>query len=782
MGWQAYEYDVSGNVSSQTIGFPSSAANGKHLHGYDKAGRLTSWTNPAGTVTGYGYDGSGNRTSAGSVTFEFDARNQLTVEKQGAAVKATFGYTPRGTLKTETRDGVATGSSVDGLGRVVQTGAVSYNYDSLDRLNTRTENANPVAFAYSGIGSDPVSDGTATYYRTPTGRPLALTRNGQTNWVATNRHGDATMLHTAAPESDPIVGTQVFDPWGTPITPVVAPIGYQSNWTDPTSKQPWMNARWYQPKTASFTSRDTLLGGIGGPSVGHNRHTYAANNPISYWDPTGRAATLDDVMGGGDEVSQLIRFATDAAWAGDATGWWDYTVLLAGIFERRGESNSGLQRLSIALGFTQLALRTATLAGTLPDLVVGSYSPGEYAYLVNADGTHPNLVRTAIFVSGMLASLTDSASGKVQADQTSTYIKSFSRLEDERIAFTLAQSCDKVNNPNSNWCRGLEQLSVTTGGSVLAAFGGQYRANGNHDWGRLGDPGYAVEWAFPVDLLSMLLAPGAVALVRKAGTAAAVRLAARGSTPKAIAFATRTTSNCLTHSFRRDTEVVMADGSRKGIAEIEIGDQVLATDPVTGESAIRTVTALWSHEDTELAEVTVIDGDGDLSVVNTTQHHPFWNLSAKAWVDADRLDGGDRLRSNNGQLVTVVSVRSFTGEQWMYDLTVDDLHTYYVAAGDEPVLVHNCIGIPSVTDGNLKNYVDQLYKHANRPGAVGNGTTMDAIPGEIAAGGGRHIQKGEEIASGLRRWLGRNPNASDHDRLVAQSLYNELVGALGYVP
>jgi hypothetical protein len=147
---------------------------------------------------------------------------------------------------------------------------------------------------------------------------------------------------------------------------------------------------------------------------------------------------------------------------------------------------------------------------------------------------------------------------------------------------------------------------------------------------------------------------------------------------------------CKTHSFRRDTEVLMADGSRKAIADVKVGDRVVATDPVTGESAVRTVTVLHRHTDTDLAEVTVIDADGDVSVIHTTQHHPFWNLTDQAWEDAGQLDGGDRLRSNRGQVVTVVSVRSFTGSQWMYDLTVDDLHTYYVAAGDEPVLVHNC--------------------------------------------------------------------------------------------
>jgi hypothetical protein len=96
---------------------------------------------------------------------------------------------------------------------------------------------------------------------------------------------------------------------------------------------------------------------------------------------------------------------------------------------------------------------------------------------------------------------------------------------------------------------------------------------------------------------------------------------------------------------------------------------------------------------------------------------------------------------------------------------------------------HDHIGIPGVTDTKLNNYVDQLYNHANRPGTIGDGTTMDdAQRQEIPAGSGPHIQKSEEITRGLGKWLGRNPGASAHDRLVAQSLYDELVSILGYTP
>lgn len=67
---------------------------------------------------------------------------------------------------------------------------------------------------------------------------------------------------------------------------------------------------------------------------------------------------------------------------------------------------------------------------------------------------------------------------------------------------------------------------------------------------------------------------------------------------------------------------------------------------------------------------------------------------------------------------------------------------------------------------------------AGRGIVVGNGTTMDAIRNEVATGvptGGRmHTIKGQETLRGLNNWLRRNPDAAYSDRLVAQSLADEL--------
>ncbi|MCG6495517.1 Hint domain-containing protein [Kitasatospora sp. A2-31] len=44
------------------------------------------------------------------------------------------------------------------------------------------------------------------------------------------------------------------------------------------------------------------------------------------------------------------------------------------------------------------------------------------------------------------------------------------------------------------------------------------------------------------------------------------------------------------HSFLGDTEVLMANGERRAISEVAVGDEVLATDPQTGLNESRPVT------------------------------------------------------------------------------------------------------------------------------------------------------------------------------------------------
>ncbi|HEX6468965.1 MAG TPA: polymorphic toxin-type HINT domain-containing protein [Streptosporangiaceae bacterium] len=79
-----------------------------------------------------------------------------------------------------------------------------------------------------------------------------------------------------------------------------------------------------------------------------------------------------------------------------------------------------------------------------------------------------------------------------------------------------------------------------------------------------------------------------------------------------------------------------------------------------------------------------------MGTLTTTDRHPFYDVTRAAFVDAAGLKPGDRLQRPGGHTATVLQVRRYQATQTTYDLTINDLHTYYVEAGETPVLVHNC--------------------------------------------------------------------------------------------
>ncbi|MGW9068968.1 polymorphic toxin-type HINT domain-containing protein [Streptomyces yangpuensis] len=152
--------------------------------------------------------------------------------------------------------------------------------------------------------------------------------------------------------------------------------------------------------------------------------------------------------------------------------------------------------------------------------------------------------------------------------------------------------------------------------------------------------------------------------------------------------------NVKTNSFPTGTRVRMADGTSKAIEDVEVGDKVLATDPQTGDTAPKTVTAtIVTPDDKEFTDLTLTDDAnprGPPATLTSTSHHPHWNETRRQWLDAGEFLPGEQLRQPDGTTLTVQSTRTYPFAVTTHNLTVDDFHTYYVLAGATPALVHNC--------------------------------------------------------------------------------------------
>jgi RHS repeat-associated protein len=173
------------------------------------------------------------------------------------------------------------------------------------------------------------------------------------------------------------------------------------------------------------------------------------------------------------------------------------------------------------------------------------------------------------------------------------------------------------------------------------------------------------------------------------------------------------------NSFDPDTPVLMADGTTKLIKDLKPGEQVTATDPYTGGTVAKPVVAtIVGTGDKQLVKLTVdIDGaHGDATgTVVATDHHPFWLPQPGNWLDAADIAPGQVLRTASGSQVRVVKVDTWTVPTTVVNLTIADIHTYYVLAGTTPVLVHNCGGV-SFSPGQLQ----KKFKHASDFDVQGN--------------------------------------------------------------
>ncbi|MFC5662329.1 DNRLRE domain-containing protein [Kitasatospora misakiensis] len=145
------------------------------------------------------------------------------------------------------------------------------------------------------------------------------------------------------------------------------------------------------------------------------------------------------------------------------------------------------------------------------------------------------------------------------------------------------------------------------------------------------------------------------------------------------------------NSFAPDTLVLMADGSYLPIDRVEIGDLVWATDPETGRSFAEPVLDVIVGYGAKHLVTLETDDNAISKPLTSTANHPIW-VESRGWTEAGDVRTGDRLRSEDGGLHSVVRVtdRGEQSDQLVYNLTVGNLHTFSVLVDDDDVIVHNC--------------------------------------------------------------------------------------------
>lgn len=127
-----------------------------------------------------------------------------------------------------------------------------------------------------------IGDAATAYITGPDGMPLAqITSSGTTHYYHQDRLGSTRALTT---NTGALAATYRYGPYGTPTGQtggLATPLGYAGQYTDPETGFQYLRARYYDPRTYNFLTRDPIA------AVTRAPYNYADNDPANNTDPTG---------------------------------------------------------------------------------------------------------------------------------------------------------------------------------------------------------------------------------------------------------------------------------------------------------------------------------------------------------------------------------------------------------------------------------------------------------------------------------------------------------------
>lgn len=162
------------------------------------------------------------------------------------------------------------------------------------------------------------------------------------------------------------------------------------------------------------------------------------------------------------------------------------------------------------------------------------------------------------------------------------------------------------------------------------------------------------------------------------------------------------------------------------------GDTVLAADPIEDRAPVARRVVATKKSDGRAVLAIAIAGAGTRDTIVVTPEHPFY-VEGKGWTAAAALEPGAALATPGTRDAQVESITELARAVTVYNLEVEDLHTYFV--GSTHALVHNeCSAAAKavVAEGNAvkkgfselaaeQKFTSDMLAQSAKPALGGNG-------------------------------------------------------------
>jgi len=310
----SYTYDLADRLTQTVSGNTTTNFN------YDNADQLTSTSVVGGTSTSYGYDAAGRRTQSGSTALTWNQANQL----------------------------LSFGSSA----------SYAYNGDGLRTSKIVGGTSHPYTWDLSGSLPVLLQDGSTYYVSGPGGLPLEQISGSTAYFFHRDQIGSTRTLTDAQGN---VVASFAFDAYGNMTSQsgsVSTPFLFAGQYRDPESGLYYLQARYYDPATGQFTSRDPKVESTWDP------YSYVGGNPINATDPSGQCDGI-----GGELMSDLSLGTSCGGFGGGGGGGPDIGGIIGNFLA--GLGTLGIPDFSEGQGAT-LAFRIGWAIGAAQMLFLGA--------------------------------------------------------------------------------------------------------------------------------------------------------------------------------------------------------------------------------------------------------------------------------------------------------------------------------------------------------------------------------------------------------------------------